>query len=97
MDKFIMDIVLNMDYLPYYETLPIIMEGGGSVELTNQLAAAIQGYVDLNAIEDAIPTSVTIDSLPACGVLYRDTVGQHEEEFAIFWSFDTVEGFYVQA
>jgi len=66
----------------------MIIEGGGTVELTHQLSAAIQGYVDVNAIEEAVPTSVTIDSLPACGYLYRDTVGQHEEEFAIFWSYD---------
>ena len=92
-----MEIVLNSDYLPFHETEPQTFEVGGAVDLTNQLTSAIQGYVDLGKLDDAVATSITIDSLPACGALYRETVDEGEEQFAIFWSYDSVEGFVVQA
>ena len=92
-----MEIVLNSDYLPFYETEPATFEVGGEIDLTNQLSSAIQGYVDLSKLDDAVATSITIDSLPACGALYRETVDEGEEQFAIFWSYNSVEGFVVQA
>jgi len=97
MDQFVMEIVLNSDYLPWIETEPQVFEIGGEVDLTNQLTSAIQGYVDLDLIGEAVPTSITIESLPGCGVLWRQTVTDDEEEFAIFWSYDAVSGFVVQA
>jgi len=48
-------------------------------------------------INEAIPTSITIESLPSCGALWRQTVSADEEQFAIFWSYDAVSGFVVQA
>jgi len=83
-----MSIILNSDYLPYTETAPEVFELGGELDLTNQLTHAIQGFVDLSKLDDAVATSITIESLPACGALYRQTVTEDEEQFAIFWTYD---------
>ena len=88
MDQFVMEIVLNSDYLPFYETEPSTFEVGGQIDLTNQLSSAIQGYVDLDKLDEAVATSITIESLPACGSIYREAVGAWEEQFAIFWTYD---------
>lgn len=79
MDQFVMEIVLNSGYLPFQETEPTVFQTGGTVDLTNQLSSAIQGYVDLAMIDEAVPTSITIESLPACGILWRQTVAAEEE------------------
>ena len=68
-----MEVVLNLDYAPFDETDTSFFEAGGEIDLTNQLASAIRGYVDLSRIEDAVATSITIESLPACGALWRET------------------------
>jgi len=96
MDQYILEIVLNDNYLPYHETEPAEFSIGGSVDLTNQLSAALQGYVDLDDVANAIPTSITVTSLPACGVLYRQFVAEGETEYAILWQYTEEEGF-VQA
>jgi hypothetical protein len=95
MDDLITQIVLNSDYEPWVDSLPETFQVGGNVDLTNQLSAAIQGYVELGSLDDAIATSITIESLPACGALYRQTVSEEEESFAIFWSYNSVSGFVV--
>lgn len=92
-----MSIILNTDYLPFTETAPTVFELGGEIDLTNQLTHAIQGFVDLSKLDDAVATSITIESLPACGALYRETVTEDEEQFAIFWTYDQARGFVVQA
>lgn len=79
MDQFVLEIVLNDAYLEFYETEPTEFSIGGEVDLTNQLTQAIQGYVDLDKIDESIPTSITIETLPACGVLYRQSAEESEE------------------
>lgn len=85
MDQFILEIVLNQDYREFYETEPVAYSIGGAVDLTNQLSRALQGYVSMENIDKAIPTSITINTLPSCGVLYRQFVAENEMEFAIMW------------
>lgn len=97
MDQFVMEIVLNSDYEPFTETPPQVFQIGGEVDLTNQLTQAIQGYVDLDRIDEAVPTSITINSLPSCGSLWRQTASEDEEQFAIFWTYDEAAGFVVEA
>lgn len=97
MDQFILEIVLNEGYLDFYEAEPTEFSIGGSVDLTNQVSEAVQGYVELNKLEDAVPSSITITSLPGCGVLYRQSAVEGEGSFAVLWTYDVEEGFAVEA
>jgi hypothetical protein len=81
MDQYMIDVILN-DIFPasvaYDETPPIVIEFGSTVDLTNQLSEALRGYVSVDDIQNAIPTSITINSLPSCGTLYRSAVNDGE-------------------
>lgn len=89
-------VFLNGYFEPYTRTYPEIIELGGNIDLTNQLGDAITGYVDLENIGLAVASSITIDSLPSCGTLYRYAESEGEEDLAIFWEYNAVTGFVVQ-
>jgi len=44
-------------------------------------------------LTEAIPDSITITYLPACGVLTKAGVLEGEQTFAMFWSYSIEEGF----
>ena len=71
MDEFMQGIFLNANYHAYAGTDIHAYEVGSTIDITNQLQEAVQGYVDLNDIGLAVATSITIDSLPSCGTLLR--------------------------
>ena len=49
---------------------------------------AVQGYVHIDELETAIPTSIHITQLPSCGVVYRETTTIETSSFAVFWEYD---------
>lgn len=53
--------------------------------------------MNLDDLDDAVTTSITINSLPSCGSLWRLAQTEQEESFAVFWSYDEASGFVVQA
>ena len=65
--------------------------GGQNVPISDQLASVIQGYIALAEIGNAIPQSITIESLPACGILTRVGNYMNEYQIAIFWSYTREE------
>ena len=72
----ILELKINEDFVPRTETDPqyyVIDENGNgqSLDLTAQLTEAIQGYINLDNLAEAIPSSVTIEAEPACGVLVK--------------------------
>jgi hypothetical protein len=79
MDNIIMETLINAPYTPFETNEPVVFDLGGELDLTNQLTNALRGYVDLENIEDAVATSITIETLPACGALYRETVNENEQ------------------
>lgn len=87
---------MNGYYEPYTRTYPEVIELGGNIDLTNQLGDAITGYVNLEDIGLAVASSITIDSLPSCGTLYRYAESEAEEDLAIFWEYNQITGFVVQ-
>jgi len=108
MDYMIQMMIINDNYEAYMETENYQIyspydgsdissyELGGEYDLTNQLTQAIRGYVDLDDLDEAVPTSVTINQLPSCGILWRETMSEDEESFAVFWSYDSAEGWVVE-
>lgn len=79
MDNIIMETLINAPYTPFETNEPVVFDLGGELDLTNQLTNALRGYVDLENIEDAVATSITILTVPTCGALYRETVAGSEE------------------
>lgn len=74
-----METLINAPYTPFETNEPVVFDLGGELDLTNQLTNALRGYVDLENIEDAVATSITILTVPTCGALYRETVAGSEE------------------
>jgi len=57
---------------------PISYRVGADVQLTDLLKETVQGYVNLDQLNNAIPASVTFLALPdpECGVLTRKGTSQ---------------------
>jgi hypothetical protein len=95
-DPIIQEMLINADY-NYSDYNTVAFNLGSSVDLTNQVTQALQGYVNIEELDQAIPTSITINSLPSCGALWRTAANEGEEEFAVFWSYNQeASGFVVQ-
>jgi len=87
----ILELKINEDYIENIITDPIIYQlGGDMLSLSDEISQLIQGYISLAQLASAIPNSIVLESLPACGVLTRVGVEEDEYSFALFWSY-TVE------
>jgi hypothetical protein len=90
----ILELKLNENYVWHYPATPVVYARGAIVEVSRDLEATLAGYVDLADITEAVPSSITILSLPACGVLTKAGVIEGEQTFAMFWSYTIQEGFF---
>ena len=92
-DRNILELKVNDDYQWQVPAEPVVYSIGAVVDVSRDLSETLQGYVDLDLLTEAVPDSITITDLPACGVLTKAGTLVGEQSFAMFWSYSVEEGF----
>ena len=92
-DMNILELKLNEDWEWQVPAEPVVYARGAIVEVSRDLSDTLAGYVDLDTLTAAVPDSITIMALPACGVLTKSGVLEGEQTFAMFWSYSVQTGF----
>ena len=61
---------------------------GGSLMISEDIWEHIQGYITEDALANSIPATMTIESLPECGVLVRrGSLLEQRPNYALYWTF----------
>ena len=47
------------------------------------------GYLDIDSLKKALPATATVESLPKCGVIFKEGVDQ-KPTYMMFWKVDTL-------
>lgn len=54
------------------------------------------GYLDIDALKKALPATAKVESLPTCGVIYKEAKVDKELTYMMFWKVDTKQKLQVE-